>query len=432
MIETTYLTIRTPESVDRSRRSPVSPDVLKRAGDIVREVRDGGETSLRQLALEYDDLDPEAPLVYTPDDFKRAYGQLPPVQRDPIESTANQIREFAEAQLNCLSELSTSVPGGRGGHRIQPVNTAGAYAPGGNYPLPSTVLMTVLPARVAGVDNVWVASPDPPDVTLAAAHVAEADGLLSAGGAHAIAALAYGIGAPPVSDVVVGPGSEWVTAGKKQVAGDCGIDFLAGPTELLLLTDDTADPDTAAADLLAQAEHAGDALPALVSTSTSFIKAVDQAIGKQLSDLATRDVAEQGIRNGFAVPVDDLTEAVSVSNRFAPEHLHVVVDDPDSLRDDLEHYGSLFLGRDTAEVFGDYGAGPNHTLPTGGSARYTAGLSVFHFVRVQTWLEMEGAIGPLDLSRNVPMMARMEGLEGHARSAERRVAPPDSPPEPDR
>jgi phosphoribosyl-ATP pyrophosphohydrolase/phosphoribosyl-AMP cyclohydrolase/histidinol dehydrogenase len=419
MQNTDFLRVTSANEVLDTQRSPVDRETIDAARDLIDSVRDNGEEALRQLATEYDGLSGDDTLFYTPEDMSAAYGRLPPVQRDPLESTAKQIREFAEAQKDCLSELETTVPGGSAGHRIQPVESAGAYAPGGNYPLPSTVLMTVVTARVAGVDNVWCASPDPGDITLAAAHVAEADGLVGAGGAHAIGSLAYGTETIPRSDIIVGPGSKWVTAGKKVVAGDCAIEFLAGPTELVILADETADPETTATDLLAQAEHAADALPVLVAPP-DVIRAVDREIGPQLNDLPTKEVAEKGIQNGFAVAVDRMEDGVEVCNKLAPEHLHVVVEDPDAVRDELKHFGALFIGSASAEVFGDYGAGPNHTLPTGGSARFTGGLSVLHFLRVQTWLEMSGSIDALDLSRNVPMLARMEGLEGHARSAEKR------------
>ncbi len=419
MLDTDFLNIKRPEQISRTQRSPVDRETVRSARELIDTVREEGEEGLRRLAREFDGLEKDVPLFYSPDELKKAYGRLPPVQRDPLESTANQIREFAEAQKECLSELKTSVPGGTAGHRIEPVDVAGAYAPGGNYPLPSTVLMTVVTAKVAGVDRVWCATPNPTDVTIAAAHVAEADGLLTAGGAHAIGALAYGVGDVPRADIVVGPGNKWVTAGKKIVAGDCAIEFLAGPTELVVLADNTADPETVATDLLAQAEHAADALPVLIGPR-ELIRSVDRAVGPLLNDLPTKEVAREGIQNGFAVPVSDPEEGAEVSNRLAPEHLHVVVQNPDEIRSDLSHFGALFIGTESAEVFGDYGVGPNHTLPTGGSARFTGGLSVFHFLRVQTWLEMDGSIDALDLSRNVPMLARMEGLEGHARSAERR------------
>jgi phosphoribosyl-ATP pyrophosphohydrolase/phosphoribosyl-AMP cyclohydrolase/histidinol dehydrogenase len=288
--------------------------------------------------------------------------------------------------------------------------------------------MTAVTARAAGVREVWVASPRPAPITLAAAAVAGADALLAAGGAHAIAALAYGIGGSPPCDVVVGPGNRWVTAAKKLVAGDVGIDMLAGPSELVVLADRSADPELVAADLLAQAEHDPDALPILVATDAGLADAVDAALARQLDGLPTRDTAAAALANGFAVVVDGLDEAVAVCDRLAPEHLQVLTEDADGVAARLAHWGGLFIGAGSAEVFGDYGIGPNHTLPTGGVARFKGGLSVLDFLRVRTWLRMEGPADGAVLS-DAAALARLEGLEAHARAAERRRdgSPPARP-----
>jgi phosphoribosyl-ATP pyrophosphohydrolase/phosphoribosyl-AMP cyclohydrolase/histidinol dehydrogenase len=278
--------------------------------------------------------------------------------------------------------------------------------------------MTAVTARVAGVERVVVASPRPAAVTLAAAHVADADGLLTVGGAHAIAALAYGAGPVPACDVIVGPGNRWVTAAKQLVSGHVGIDMLAGPSELVVLADDTADAETVAADLLAQAEHDPDALPVLVTPSAELIARVNDALARQLDVLPTAETARAAVAEGFAVLCRDLDEAVAVCDHLAPEHLEVMTRDADALQSRLRHYGGLFVGAGAAEVLGDYGAGPNHVLPTGGTARRTGGLSVFNFLRIRTWLRMDA---PAELARDAAALARLEGLEGHARSAERRL-----------
>jgi phosphoribosyl-ATP pyrophosphohydrolase/phosphoribosyl-AMP cyclohydrolase/histidinol dehydrogenase len=255
-------------------------------------------------------------------------------------------------------------------------------------------------------------------VTLAAAHVANADALLCVGGAHAIAALAFGAGPVPACDVIVGPGNRWVTAAKQLVSGQVGIDMLAGPSELVVLADDSADPETVAADLLAQAEHDPDALPILVTTSDPLIDHVNEALRAQLAVLPTAETATAAVSEGFAVLCATLDEAVDVCDALAPEHLEVMTQDAEALQLRLRHYGGLFVGHGAAEVLGDYGAGPNHVLPTGGTARQTGGLSVFTFLRVRTWLRMHA---PAELARDAAALARLEGLEGHARSAERRL-----------
>jgi phosphoribosyl-ATP pyrophosphohydrolase/phosphoribosyl-AMP cyclohydrolase/histidinol dehydrogenase len=248
--------------------------------------------------------------------------------------------------------------------------------------------------------------------------------VLAVGGAHAVGALAYGAGPVPRVDVIVGPGNRWVTAAKQLVAGQVGIDMLAGPSELVVLADASADPERIAADLLGQAEHDPDARPILVTTDAGLPARVDAALAVQLATLSTADVAREAVANGFCVVCADLDEAVAVCDRLAPEHLEVLTVDADALAGRLRHYGGLFVGGPSAEVFGDYGVGPNHVLPTGTAARFTGGLNVLHFLRVRTWLRMEDGPALAGVVEDAARLARLEGLEAHARSAEhRRVRP---------
>lgn len=412
----------TPGEVPELRRQAVTAEALEGAAVIVEDVRRRGEAALREHAERLGDLAPGAPLVIPRAELDRALAALPAAERGVLERTAARIRTFAAAQRAALSDVEVHVPGGRAGHRVAPVEAAGCYAPGGRFPLPSSVLMTAVTARVAGVSAVWVASPRPAPATLAAAAVADADALLAVGGAQAIAALAFGAGPVPACDAVVGPGNRWVTAAKQLVAGRVTIDLLAGPSELVVLADSGADPDTVAADLLAQAEHDPDAMPILVTTDSGLEQAVRRAIEAQLAALPTRGTATPALANGFAVVAPDLEAAVALCNRIAPEHLEVCLAPADAARlaPRLRHYGGLFIGGHAAEVLGDYGAGPNHTLPTGGTARSTAGLSVFTFLRALTWLEVDDLESAQPLVEDAVALARMEGLEGHARSALRR------------
>lgn len=404
-----------------ARRDPIDTATLERAAEIVRRVRLGGETALREIAAELGDLEPGQPMVYHRADLEAAAVDVEPGTIALLQRTADRIAAFADAQRQSVVNLKVPVPGGIAGHSVAPVERAGCYAPGGRYPLPSTVLMTAVTARAAAVAEVWVASPRPTPITLAAAFVAGADAVLAVGGAQAIAALAYGIGPVPACDVVVGPGNRWVTAAKKLVAGDVGIDMLAGPSELVVLADDTADPATVAADLLAQAEHDPDALPVLVTTSVILADAVDREIEQQLRGLPTKTTAAAAIANGFCVVADDIHQAVEICDRIAPEHLQVLTGDPDAVAARLSNWGGLFIGPTSAEVFGDYGAGPNHTLPTGGVARFKGGLSVLDFLRVRTWLKLEPGKGAIEMAEDAAALARLEGLEAHARAAERRI-----------
>jgi len=404
----------------REASSAVDAATLHAAATIVDDVRQGGDPSLRRWAEQLGDLTSTAPLVIGKADLKAAYDALPEADQRLLNRIAERVRHFAEAQRSGLRDVVVAIPGGRAGHTVAPVETAGCYAPGGRFPLPSSVLMTVVTARTAGVETVWVASPRPAPMTLAAAHVAGADALLAVGGAQAIAAFAYGTAEVPRCDVIVGPGNRWVTAAKKLVSGDVRIDMLAGPSELLVLADHTADPVTVAADLLGQAEHDADAIVVLVTTEDTLRDAVDLELECQLATLPTAATARESLRNGLSLLASSLDEAIAISNRLAPEHLEVMVEHPWDVAPRLTSYGGLFIGHHAAEVLGDYGAGPNHVLPTGGTARYTGGLSVFDFLRIRTWMEVTDLPAAQPLVDDASLLARHEGLEAHARSAERR------------
>lgn len=403
----------TPAELNGARPASSGADEGKVAADIVESVRNGGEEALRAHAEDLGDLDPGQSLTVDRDDLRVAFEKLDLASRELLVRVHGRIETFARAQREGLSDLNISIEGGQAGHRWIPVNSVGAYAPGGRYPLPSSVLMTVTPARVAGVTSVWLASPRPSDLTLAAAWVAGADGVLAVGGAQAIAALAFGT-VTPTCDLIVGPGNKWVTAAKKHLFGEVGIDGLAGPSEILVIADDNADAAVVAADLLAQAEHDVDALPMLVTTSADLADRVEAELAAQLSDLPTAEVARAALDNGVCVVVESLSRAAGVSDSLAPEHLAIHASDPRAVAMQVRNYGSIFVGRSAAEAFADYGAGPNHVLPTGGGARYSGGLSVLTFLKASTWLAVDH---PEDLIEDTARLARLEGLEAHARAA---------------
>jgi len=415
----TMLRMIRPEDVPDRRIAAIDPETMSQAASIVEDVRARGEAALREHAVRLGDVREDEPLVRSRADLRRAFESLPSEHQSLLERVNGRIRAFAEAQRRSIRDIEMPVPGGVAAQRVTPVDSAGCYAPGGRFPLPSSALMTVATARAAGVGLVWAASPRPADVTLAAAHVAGADALLAVGGAQAIAALAYGAGdAVPPCDVIVGPGNRWVTAAKRLVSGDVGIDMLAGPSELVVLADDSADPAIVAADLLAQAEHDDDAIPILITISADLVKSVDREITSRLDDLPTRETAKRALQNGGALLARALDEAIDLVNRIAPEHLEVIVENAASVVPRLRHFGGLFVGEASAEVFGDYGVGPNHTLPTGGVARYAAGLSVVHFLRLQTALRLDDRTATSSLVDDAVALARLEGLEAHARAAE--------------
>jgi len=397
----------------------VDAATLAAAASILDDIKRSGDAAALAHALRLGDLREGDPHLYTPADLQSARDRLPLRERQVLERAAERIRAFALAQRGCLIDLTRPVPGGEAGHMCIPVRSAGCYAPGGRFPLPSSVLMTVVTARAAGVETVWVASPRPTDATLAAAAIAGADGLLAIGGVQAIAALARGLLGVPAGgcDMIVGPGNRWVTAAKLLIFGEVGIDMLAGPSELVVLADGTADARVVAADLLAQAEHDDDAIPILISTSAALISAVEEELAQQLTSLPTRTTARSGLRNGYAVATSSIDQAIALSDDIGPEHLEIHTSDAQAVANAIRHAGAVFIGAGAAEVLGDYGAGPNHVLPTGGTCRFRAGLSVFTFLRARTWLRIDDATRAAPLLDDAAALAGMEMLEGHARSA---------------
>jgi histidinol dehydrogenase len=412
-----------PDQIKPRRGCAVDPATLAAAAAILEDITARGDAAVLSHARRLGDLRQGDPHVYDRAALRAARDRLPASKRRVLEDAAERISAFAAAQRACLSDLTLAIPGGEAGHVCIPVRSAGCYAPGGRFPLPSSVLMTAVTARAAGVETVWVASPRPADATLAAASIAGADGLLGIGGVQAIAALARGLLGVPAGgcDMIVGPGNRWVTAAKLLVSGEVGIDMLAGPSELVVLSDDSADPRTVAADLLAQAEHDDDAVPIHVSISEGLVAQVESELRSQLADLPTAATARVALRNGFAVIADSITQAAAICDLIGPEHLEIQTRDAAGVAKMIGNAGAIFVGAGAAEVLGDYAAGPNHVLPTGGTSRFRAGLSVFTFLRARTWLRIDSTAAAAPLIAAAAAMARMESLEGHARAAELRL-----------
>jgi len=405
-----------------SRRAAAIPaEAFAVAAPIVETVRARGEAALREYAEQFGDVAAGGPLFIERPTLDRALASLPAGDRARLERVAQRIRTFAEAQKHALEAVTVTLPGGAAGHWIAPLERAGCYAPGGRYPLPSSVLMTAVTARAAGVKEIWVASPRPGPMILASAAVAGADGVLSAGGAQAIAALAFGAGPLRPCDVIVGPGNRYVTAAKQIVSGGIAIDMLAGPSELVVFADGTASPAVIAADLLAQAEHDADALPVLVTPDSNLPDLVEAELSRQLGVLPTAAVARQALANGGVVVVASVEEGIAACDAVAPEHLELLLQGADAIAPQMAHFGALFIGGGSAEVLGDYGAGPNHVLPTSRTARSHGGLSVYTFLRIRTWLRVDDLAAARPLVEDAAWFGRVEGLEGHARSAERRL-----------
>jgi len=378
---------------------------------ILEDVRRRGDRALIEYARKFDGFArrtvrvPEAELA-------AARKRLKPEFRRAVRTAAANIRDFARRQMP--RAWMRSAGGVRVGQVLRPLGTVAAYVPAGRYPLPSTILMTAVPAQVAGVANICVASPKPVDQVWGTAAMLGLTAVFEMGGAQAIAAFAYGTRTVPKADRIVGPGNIYVAAAKKLLAGDVGIDFVAGPTEILIIAAE-GDPRHLAADMLAQAEHDVDASAILLTTSRRLAAAVAKEVERQLATLATAPVAAQSIaRNSAIVVVRSLEEAVEISNRFAPEHLSI----PDArLLGAIEHAGSVFIGPFSPEAAGDYASGPNHVLPTSGAARVRGGLAVTDFVKVISVQQLSQR-GLARLEPAIVTLARAEGLEAHARSVE--------------
>lgn len=397
--------------------------VRDRVRDIVSEIRDRGDGALRELTARFDDVEREDPRV-TDAERDRLLSTLDEEVRSIVDHNHERIRAFAERQRESITEFEAEFDDGiRLGQTVRAVPTVGAYVPGGRYPLLSSALMTTVPAAVAGVENLYVATPPaggdglPHAATVYAAEVVGADDVFVAGGAQAIAALAHGTDAVPSVDKIVGPGNAYTTEAKRQVFGEVGVDLLAGPSEVCVLADGTGDPDLIACDLLAQAEHDPHARPLLVTTDRDLAAATVDAVETQLETLATAEVAGTAWDNeGTVVVAADREEAIAVTNDLAPEHLEVHAADPRAYLDDLCNYGSLFLGEPSAVVYSDKCVGTNHVLPTGAAARYTGGLSVFDFLKVLTHQELTPA-GAERVRDWAVAQSQREHLEGHAKSA---------------
>jgi len=373
---------------------------------ILEAVRSRGDEAVLEYARKFDGL--EGSLI-----VPTADARVSPQFQSAIEIAAKNIRDYAALQLP--REVSTEFPDGRRlSSIVRPLESMGAYVPAGRYPLPSTLLMTVLPAQVAGVKTICVTSPHPSAEILWAANYLGLPSIFRIGGAQAIAALAFGTATVPKVDRIVGPGNIYVAAAKKLLAGEVGIDFVAGPTEIVIIAED-ADPRYLAADMLAQAEHDVEASSILLTTSRSLAERVVLEVARQLESLPTAPVACQAIRNNSAVILcPSMDAAVEASNRLAPEHLTIY---DVSLLPQIQHAGSIFVGPGSPEAAGDYATGPNHVLPTSGAARIRGGLSSADFVKVISVQEL--ALPALRLlGPAITTLARVEGLEAHARSVE--------------
>lgn len=401
-------------------------DISGLTADIIADVRQSGDAALRRYTKEFDKAEPDT-LEVPREQLDQALADLEPGLRSVLEEAAENIRAFHRRQVQ-NGFIISGKPGIVLGQKVTPIEKVGVYIPGGTAPLPSTVLMDCIPAKIAGCHEIVMVSPptcngDIAPIILAAARIAGVDRVFRCGGAQAIAALAYGTESIPRVDKIVGPGNAFVAEAKRHVFGKVGIDMIAGPSDILVIADGGSDARQIAADLLSQAEHDQNACAVLVTNSRTLAEAVAAELEKQLAVLPRRETARASLeRSGKIILVKDILEAIRIANALAPEHLELCVDDPFAWLGQVKNAGSIFLGRSTPEAVGDYFGGTNHTLPTYGTARFSSPLSVEDFVKKSQFVYYSDA-ALAEAAPKIAAFARQEGLEGHARSALARCIP---------
>ncbi|NRP46272.1 MULTISPECIES: histidinol dehydrogenase [unclassified Marinobacterium] len=400
--------------------------VNERVDDIIAQVRARGDEAVVELTNRFDrtTVSEISQLEMSKARLQQALEAISPEQRNALEVAADRVRSYHERQLSHSWQYEEA-DGTLLGQKVTPMDRVGIYVPGGKAAYPSSVLMNAMPAKVAGVEEIVMVVPTPDGVinemVLAAAAIAGVDRVFTIGGAQAVAALAYGTQTVPRVDKIVGPGNIYVATAKRAVFGAVGIDMIAGPSEILVICDGKTAPDWVAMDLFSQAEHDEDAQPILIATDAAYIDRVEQSIAKLLPTLEREQIISASLADrALLIEVADLDEAAALSNRIAPEHLELSVEDPVALTEKIKHAGAIFMGRYTAEALGDYCAGPNHVLPTSGTARFSSPLGVYDFQK-RSSLIMFSAEGASEMGKVASVLARGEGLTAHARSAEYRI-----------
>jgi len=404
----------------------VDDQVNESVRHILRQVKTRGDEAVLEFTEKFDRLKvgSVAELEISQERLQQALKAIPEGQRVALEKAAERVRDYHERQ-NQKSWQYQDEDGTVLGQKVTPLDRAGLYVPGGKAAYPSSVLMNAIPARVAGVGEIIMVVPTPDgvvnDLVLAAAAIAGVDRVFCVGGAQAVGSLAYGTETIPAVDKIVGPGNIFVATAKREVFGTVGIDMIAGPSEILVICDGQTDPDWIAMDLFSQAEHDEQAQSILISPDAAFLDAVEKSINALLPTMERADIIRTSMTDRAAlIQVADLKEAAAVSNRIAPEHLELSVENPEAMLEDIRHAGAIFMGRYTAEALGDYCAGPNHVLPTSGTARFSSPLGVYDFQKRSSIIGFS-APGADRMGRVASVLARGEGLTAHARSAEYRV-----------
>ena len=401
-------------------------EVNKIVDEIIAEIQNKGDKALLNYTVELDlvKVNSISDLIISKEKLKKSFDDLDDIQKNALTISADRIKSYHQKQFQktwTYKEEDGTVLG----QKITPLDRVGLYVPGGKAAYPSSVLMNAIPAKVAGVQELIMVVPTPNGVTnelvLAAAHLAEVDMVITVGGAQAIAALAYGTESIPKVDKIVGPGNIYVATAKRQVFGQVGIDMIAGPSEILIICDGSTNPDWIAMDLFSQAEHDEEAQAILLCPDKDFINKVEESIKNLLPTMEREDIIRISLKNrGALIHTKDINEAICISNIIAPEHLELSVKNPESLLDDIKHAGAIFMGKFSSEALGDYCAGPNHVLPTSGTARFSSPLGVYDFQK-RSSIIMASSEGANSLGQIAATLANGEGLQAHAKSAMYRV-----------
>jgi histidinol dehydrogenase len=403
-----------------------STDIAQTVDDIIANIRQNGDQALIDYTNKFDGMDVSDISALTVDQsaLKKAFDSLAEKEKTALQSAADRVRDYHQKQKQDTWTY-TEDNGTLLGQKITPLDRVGLYVPGGKAAYPSSVLMNAIPAKVAGVEELIMVVPTPDGITnqlvLAAAYISGVDKVFTVGGAQAVAALAYGTQTIPKVDKIVGPGNIYVATAKRVVFGQVGIDMIAGPSEILIICDGKTNPDWIAMDLFSQAEHDEDAQSILLCPDADFIEQVKSSIAKLLPTMDRKAIIATALKDrGALIQTKDIDEAIAISNQIAPEHLELSVEDPQSMLDGIKHAGAIFMGRNTCEALGDYCAGPNHVLPTSGTARFSSPLGVYDFQKKSS-LIMVSDEGANILGDIAATLADGEGLQAHAQSARYRI-----------
>jgi len=404
------------ENITNNFFEKIEFEAISAVEEIVKDVKSNGDEAVKKYIKQFDNEELESFLV-SQDEILEAYKNVDEATIKAIEKSIKNVKRFSEKQLKSIKNLKSKIDGNELGHKIISIEKIGCYIPGGNYPLLSSAVMTITPARVAGCREIIACSPKIKPETIVACDLAGADKIYKIGGVQAIAAMAYGTESVSKVNKIVGPGNKYVTAAKKYVYGEVGIDFLAGPSEVMIIADETAEPEFVSADMLAQCEHDLDARAFLVCFSEEFAKKVEISARKQLESLSTQEIASKAFEKSSAIVVKSIDDAIKISNQKAPEHLELCVKESQKISDKFTNYGSLFIGNYSAEVYGDYCSGTNHVLPTNEVSKYSGGLSVFDFIKIQTY-QIISKRGNKIISSCASKLADKEGLQAHKLAAD--------------